>query len=76
LEKENERLIIKAIKKLGKDIKLLFIALEVTNLSSPPTSLKRGIYAEADITKDLIMYLPQKFPGLKEKKVNALWKQF
>lgn len=73
---EKERLVIKAIEKLGKDIKLVFIALEVTNLSSPPTSLKRGIYTEDDIMKDLIIYLPQKFPRLKEKKINALWKQF
>lgn len=73
---EKESLVIKAIEKLGKDIKLVFIALEVTNLSSPPTSLKRGIYTEDDIMKDLIIFLPQKFPRLKEKKINALWKQF
>ena len=76
MEKEKETLLIEAIEKLGKDIKLVFIALEVTNLSSPPTSLKRGIYGEDDFMKDLIIYLPQKFPGLKEKKIKALWKKF
>lgn len=76
MEKEKERLLIKAIEKLGKDIKLVFIALEATNLSSPPTSLNKGIYTEDDFMKDLIIYLPQKFPGLKEKKSYALWKQF
>jgi len=76
LEKEREELLIKVIEKLGKDIKLVFISLEITNLSSPPTSLNKGIYTEEDLLKDLIMYLPQKFPGLPEKKISVLWKKF
>lgn len=76
LDKERERYLLKAIEKLGKDIKLVFIALEITNLSSPPTSLNRGIYTEEDFMKDLILYLPQKFPGLRDKKIGALWKRF
>lgn len=76
MEKERESLLIKAIEKLGKDIKLVFIALEATNLSSPKTSLNKGKYTEEDFIKDLKLYLPQKFIGLKEKKIGVLWKKF
>ncbi len=76
MDQEREKFLLKAIEKLGKDIKLVFIALSITNLSSPPTSLNRGIYTEEDFMKDLILYLPQKFSGLKDKKIGALWKKF
>ncbi len=76
MDKEREGDLLKAIEKLGKDIKLVFIALGITNLSSPPTSLNTGKYTEEDFMKDLILYLPQKFSGLKDKKIGALWKRF
>ena len=65
-----------AIQKIGKNIKHIFIGLELLNLSSPPTSLKNHYYKEFDFIKDLNIYLPQKFKGLDESKINALWKKF
>ncbi len=71
-----ENIIQKSINRLEKDKKLLFIGLELSNLASPPTSLKDKNYTENDFFKDLNIYMPKKFPGFPTKKIEPLWKRF
>ncbi|KKL53294.1 hypothetical protein LCGC14_2276870 [marine sediment metagenome] len=63
---QNE-LIKNAIKKLGNDIHLIFLALTLTNKNTAITDIRKGYYKEDHLLNDLNLYLTQKIPKLNSK---------
>ena len=61
--------------KLGQDKELLFMGLEIINKSSSISAVKKKSYTYTNLMKDLNLFMPQKFPSIKEKKIQKYYER-
>jgi len=67
----------KAIKKLGKDIKLIFLALFNVHKETGITAIyKYKRYSKSDLLVDASSYILTKFPSMNQEEFNKLWNKF
>ena len=64
-----------AIRKLGKDIRYIFISLLIQYKRTMSRAIKEGYYTEPNLIKDVETYIVQLFP-LNKEEFRLLWKDF